>query len=85
MLPFLAKLKTVADSGTITRKPDEDKEQEDHGLKTCAQQLIDAIHNKDANMAAQALKDAFDVLESQPHEEYHDFDGSDYEDEQDTE
>lgn len=83
MLPFLAKLKTVADSGTITRKPDEDKEQEDHGLKTCAQQLIDAIHNKDANMAAQALKDAFDVLESQPAEEYHDF--GDSEDEQDTE
>lgn len=77
MLPFLAKLKTVADSGTITRKPDEGKEQEDHGLKTCAQQLIDAIHNKDANMASQALKDAFDVLENQERSEDYSFDSED--------
>lgn len=71
MLPFLQKLKYPGGSSeVISRKPDEEKSQDNHGLDSCAQQLIDAIHNKDVNMVAQALKDAFTICESQPHEEY---------------
>jgi len=48
---------------------DEPKESENYGLEHCAKSILAAIDAKDASQLAKALKDAFDVLESQPHEE----------------
>jgi len=42
----------------------------DHGLEACAEDLIHAVHAEDPKAVAQALKDAFDILEMEPHEEY---------------
>ncbi len=39
------------------------------GIEACAQDLIDAVHAKDVQKVAQVLKDAFDMLQSQPPEE----------------
>lgn len=72
MLPFLPKIKPKDNSEIITRTPDEGKEQSNHGLAECAKQLIDAIHNKDANMAAQAFSDMFAMCEMEPQEAYSD-------------
>lgn len=81
MLPFLKKKDTPA-AGLIikTRTPDEPAESEDDSsaaIESCAHALINAVHARDAKSVAAAMKDAFDILESQPHEEYsskHDYD-----------
>lgn len=74
MLPFL---KPRQQSGlTISiRKPDGGSEEshtagdEDHGLDSCSEDLIKAMHAKDAKGVTSALKAAFEILDSQPHEE----------------
>lgn len=74
MLPFL---KPKAVSGIIIshRKSDgsdpknEPEDQEDQGLMACAEQMIRAMHAKDAQGVAEAFKAAFEILESAPHEE----------------
>jgi hypothetical protein len=74
VLPFLAKKRQV---GVIveSRKPDGDvKEQsqeseENQGLEACAQDLLSAIERKDARALANAIKAAFEICESYPHEE----------------
>ncbi len=77
MLPFL-KSKQARSAGIImaVRKPEggmeESNELEQHdnyGLRSCAEALIKAIESKDASAVASALQDAFDVMESKPHEE----------------
>ncbi len=76
-LPFL---KTRRESGisTTIRPRDtapndrQSPESEDNGLAAAAEDLCRAIESKDYKGAAQALKAAFDILESQPHEEYSD-------------
>lgn len=70
MLPFLknqyeGSVSTPPD--TIHREPDEDSEFD--SLEVAAQDLCDAIHSKDYKGVASALRAAFDLLESQPHEE----------------
>ena len=57
------------------RKPDggseqEPEGQEDQGLEACAEAAIRAITAKDPAALAKAWRDAFTILESQPHEEY---------------
>lgn len=42
----------------------------DSALHSCVQELIDAVHSKDVEGAAQALKSCFMELESEPHDEY---------------
>lgn len=83
MLPFLRKNNDNAASGLIvkTRNPDEKPEnQEDDSaapIDSCSMALINAIHAKDHKGVSQAIKDAFDILESMPHDEYdskHDYD-----------
>jgi hypothetical protein len=78
LLPFLKNRdkQTGGIAGMIikTREPDEkpDTEQEDDreaGIKACAAQLISCIHAHDVQGAADALKDAFAILDSQPHTE----------------
>ena len=75
MLPFLGKKsKSVAGVIIQQRKPDEKPEenQEDThemALEECAQALIDAVHSKNVKGVAQAMKDAFEILEMLPHNE----------------
>ncbi len=74
MLPFLKK-KNAPQTGVIvqTRNPDEkpDENQEDNsdGIHACAKDLIDAVHAHDIKGAAEAIKAAFEILDSKPHEE----------------
>lgn len=74
MLPFLKK-KEVPAAGLIVKtrapdeKPNENQDDSHIAIESCAQELIRAIHAKDAKAAAMAIKDAFDILESMPHEE----------------
>jgi hypothetical protein len=74
MLPFL-KPKSVAGLIISHRKPD-GSNQADHmegdenaALEACAEDLIRAIHAKDAKAAAEALKSAFEIADSMPHVE----------------
>lgn len=38
-------------------------------LESCASDLINALEHKDKSLLAQALRNAFDILDSEPHEE----------------
>jgi len=77
MLPFLKnKDRSIAGLIIKTRAPDENPDaqesEENDGsaaIESCAQELIDAVHNRDIKAVASALKSAFDILESMPHEE----------------
>lgn len=72
MLPYLKKAKESQTSGLIVqqRTPDETSEPKDTtGIEACADELIRAVHSKDSKAVASALKDAFDILDSMPHEE----------------
>lgn len=69
MIPFLkskeASVSMPAD--TIKREPDDGAEYD--ALESAADDLIAAIHSKDAKGVAAALRAAFELAESQPHEE----------------
>jgi hypothetical protein len=76
MLPWL---KPKSQTGVIiqARKPDADKEpkdSEDQGLKACAEDLISAVESKDSSRVAAALRAAFQICESEPHDEAEDTD-----------
>ena len=52
------------------KPPQEEAPAEEGGeLRLCCEDLIDAVHAKDANAVEEALRDAFAVLEAEPHEE----------------
>jgi hypothetical protein len=76
VLPFL-KRKQAASSGVIikTREPDKTSEEsteqsiDSSAIESCARDLISAVHAQDAKGVAEAIKTAFDILESMPHEE----------------
>lgn len=70
MLPFLKSKPQVAGIMTIERKPDESAEsQEDSGLMSAAKDLLSAIESKDHKAIAMAIKAAFTILDSEPHDE----------------
>lgn len=72
ILPFLQKPKVSTGVTVHTRNPDENTEssQEDASeIDYCAEDLIKAVHAKDINATAEALKSAFTILDSMPHEE----------------
>lgn len=72
MLPFLKKKPQVAGIITKVREPDSDKPQdseEDQGLRACARDLIDAVHSQDEGRVASAIRAAFAICDSEPHEE----------------
>jgi hypothetical protein len=69
ILPFLKHEPKSPGIAVVERKPDEGKEDPDAGLHACAQDLINAIHSKDMKAVAAALKAAFELLDSAPHEE----------------
>lgn len=69
LLPFL---KAKSSSAILDRAPDEQPEEENDPnapIQACAQDLINAIHAKDVAGAAEAIKSAFEILDSMPHEE----------------
>lgn len=75
MLPFI-KRKEASVAGLIikNRAPDE-KPAEDQSddpaaaIESCAEELIRAVHARDVKAVSAAIKDAFDILESMPHDE----------------
>lgn len=52
--------------------PDEEDEEgkgDEQGLEAAAEDLITAIHDKDADAVVEALRNAFSILDAEPHEE----------------
>lgn len=71
MLPFLKDKKEASvavPSDTVKRDPDEPNEEFDM-LESAADELIAAIHAKDSKAVASALRSAFQIADSEPHEE----------------
>lgn len=79
MLPFLTK-KSNNDAGLIVqqRQPDEssdgaqDQDSNDSGLEEAMRPLCEAMHARDYKAMAAAFKDAFEIAEMAPHDEYND-------------
>lgn len=70
MLPFNKLNQEAAPSGpvdSIKREPDEAGEYD--VLESAAEDLVRAVHSKDIKGVAQALRAAFDLCDSMPHEE----------------
>jgi hypothetical protein len=70
MLPFLKNKQEGSISeapDAIERKPDQEKEYD--SLYAAAEELISAVHVKDVDGVATALRSAFTIMESEPHEE----------------
>jgi hypothetical protein len=61
--------------GRLAPKPsgaddgDEEGEGDDRGLEAAAEDLIKAVETKDAKSVAEALENAFSILDAEPHEE----------------
>jgi DNA-binding GntR family transcriptional regulator len=73
MLPFLKKHDVGAQAPvTEHRKPDDseksEKDQTD-GMHMAASDLIDAVKAEDVARAAKALRAAFEIADSEPHQE----------------
>ncbi len=70
MLPFLKNNKEGSvsqETEPIKRKSDDG---EDYGmLESVVEELISAIHSKDVKAACSALRTAFELCDSEPHEE----------------
>ena len=70
MLPFLKKLDEASVSAPAEiKKREPDEEPEYDSLESAGHDLIDAIHSKDAKSVAAALRAAFELLDSEPHQE----------------
>ncbi len=72
MLPFLKTRKQDAGISTVYRASDESKPEEKDdasGLHAAAGDLHKAIQSNDIKGIAAALKAAFEICDSQPHEE----------------
>lgn len=70
MLPFLKHSKEGSMQGpveTIQREHDEDSGFD--MVEACAEDLIEAVHKKDVKAVAQALRAAFEICDSEPHQE----------------
>ncbi len=70
MLPFLKKQQDASVSmpiESVQREPDEDKEYD--SLHSAAEDLMHALGSKDIGAIADALRSAFEICESYPHEE----------------
>jgi hypothetical protein len=70
MLPFLKNKHEASASGpveSLERKPDHEEEYD--GLESAFEEICSAVESKDYKAGATALRAAFDLLESQPHEE----------------
>jgi hypothetical protein len=59
----------VADDISSSMHDEEGEMEEPDYLEHCAERIIDAVHAKDAEELADALREAFEELEEEPHEE----------------
>lgn len=70
MLPFL-KLKQEGSSSApvehVRREPDDESDYD--MLESAAEDLISAVHSKNVKAVCSALRAAFEMCESEPHEE----------------
>jgi len=68
LLPFSKKDQSI--SGALMQKrhpdqkPQENQDDSSAGIEACAQEIIDAVEAKDAKRVAEALKDAFELLDN---------------------
>lgn len=72
MLPFLKKAQEGSASMPVEhvkRESDEESESDYDMLDSAAEDLIQAVHSKDVKAVSSALKAAYEMCESQPHEE----------------
>ena len=71
-LPFLKKDKEASVSmpaDVQRREPDSEEDSDYDSLESCAEDLTRAIASKDLKGVASALRAAFQILDSEPHEE----------------
>jgi len=76
-LPFLKKQKQSSGVSMEYRKPDEafepdDGDSSDAPLESAAEDLIRCVSAGDKKGAARAIRSAFEILDSEPHEEIED-------------
>lgn len=73
MLPFLKPKKAgtvmVSEYSDGKMMSKGEKDEIDPGVMAAAEDLISAVHMKDAKSVAMALMDAFQMMEMMPHEE----------------
>lgn len=70
MLPFLKnKMEGSSSEPVEIKKREPDEESDYDGLHACAEDLMNAVHAKDIPGIAEALRAAFQVCDSEPHEE----------------
>ena len=71
MLPFLKRDKEASASmpvDSMKRKPDDDADAYDV-MHSAAQDMLNAIESKNVKALAEAIKAAFELMESEPHHE----------------
>ena len=70
-LPFLKKKTQQPGIAVEYRSPDDDESEpnKDEPLEACAEDLIRCVASSDKAGVAKALRAAFDILDSEPHEE----------------
>jgi hypothetical protein len=70
-LPFLKNTKSNQTGVAVEyRKPDESSEdQGDHAMEAAAQDILRAVESKDYKHLAMAIRSAFEILDSEVHEE----------------
>lgn len=70
MLPFLKHSKEASVSGPVEVKMRESDQESDYDmLESAAEDLISALHSKDVKAVASALRAAFQIYDSEPHDE----------------
>lgn len=89
-LPFLKKPNRSAgisvsvrtSSGSMAEESEGQEDQQDQGLKYAAHDLLMAVDNRDIEAISEALRSAFQILDSEPHEEGEHINDYDNEDQQ---
>jgi hypothetical protein len=56
-------------SSSLPQEGGDEPQEDDSGLLTCANELIEAVHSKDPQAVVSALQSAFELMEQEPHEE----------------
>lgn len=75
MLPFLKRDKEASVSGPVESKqmnthPDDELDLDYDSMESAMEDLANALATKNYKAAAEAFRAAFDLLETQPHDEY---------------
>jgi len=76
MLPFLKDLKEASVSAPVdVKKREPDEEMEYDALESAMEDFCHAEERKDYQAMAEAFRAAFEILESEPHQEYEEDEG----------